>query len=487
MKLLRINVLVTVVIAAAVLLSACGGEPTFNGSKTADSDHFDIDFEILNTTYSHEMVMEAGEQIDVSVEQRSGNISLLIQKGDEQPVYRSADAQTASFSVVIQEAGTYTLSVTGKSAKGHVRFQRHRQSEAGKMDILNINGDLLGRIDERAWATVSDQGIFYSIFTLSESSPTATAEYRFFRLSDQKDILLGQLEDQSYEGVFCRHELNGIVYTLATTGNLTGNQLVNLYLLAFDPLQETMKSYPVSSYGLNFICLTVAGDKLLIRTYEFAGVSADVIYEFDPASETLREVLSFPEDPLNSLRSIYCSDGTLYLLRWHKAENRQELWLDSYDSHYEKISELPLTDVMLKGMDINGIITAEDAGMEFANNVSGFRVIDDRYLFYENYAVTRMLIDLKKQETLFSESDLYSLSLGEGTPAYYRMAFGGEEDLKPEILLWDTKSGSLREFSIHPVDNRCLLRTVSHSPGDNWLLEMHDSQGSRVLYLLTGN
>lgn len=112
-------------IMLGAMLAGCGKDATFDGSKTGDADRFDIEFEVLNTTYSHELVMSAGESIDVSVTSDSGKISISIAKGDEDPVYRGNDVVTSDFNVGIKEAGTYKVSVTGEKAKGHVVFTRH--------------------------------------------------------------------------------------------------------------------------------------------------------------------------------------------------------------------------------------------------------------------------------------------------------------------------------------------------------------------------
>ena len=60
-------------------------------------------------------------------------------------------------------------------------------------EILDSEGTLLGRIDGRANASAADEGIFYSVFEPAEYAATAEAQYRFFRASDGKDILLGTL------------------------------------------------------------------------------------------------------------------------------------------------------------------------------------------------------------------------------------------------------------------------------------------------------
>lgn len=108
------------------MLASCGSidSATFSGSKTGDENHYDISFGILNTTYTHDLVMAQGERIRVHVEKESGTITVKIQKGQETPVYEGNGEVATDFSVTIPEDGTYTVSVTGKKAKGHVTFQR---------------------------------------------------------------------------------------------------------------------------------------------------------------------------------------------------------------------------------------------------------------------------------------------------------------------------------------------------------------------------
>lgn len=118
--------LVLCIIAAVCMLGACTSSKsaTFNGSKTGDENHFDISFDILNTTYTHDFEMKQGENILVHVEKESGEIKVVIQEGQEEPIYEGNGNVTSDFSVAIPKDGTYTVSVTGKEAKGQVIFNR---------------------------------------------------------------------------------------------------------------------------------------------------------------------------------------------------------------------------------------------------------------------------------------------------------------------------------------------------------------------------
>jgi len=118
-------VLTTVaVLIVSTLLCACAQGAAFNGNMTRDKDHFDMTFEILNTSYSHELEMKEGEALEVTVDFESGDLSLLIQKDDDKPIYQGNRIESAKFQVGIEAEGTYTLTVIGKRARGYVIVNR---------------------------------------------------------------------------------------------------------------------------------------------------------------------------------------------------------------------------------------------------------------------------------------------------------------------------------------------------------------------------
>lgn len=116
--------MIMVVLLSCLCACQVDENATFNGSKTGDEKHFDIEFEILNDTYSHDLFVNEGDNIEVSIERTSGSISVSVQNESGDSVYRGDDVDTCKFDVVISEGGTYTLRVTGKKAKGHVAFTR---------------------------------------------------------------------------------------------------------------------------------------------------------------------------------------------------------------------------------------------------------------------------------------------------------------------------------------------------------------------------
>lgn len=99
---------------------------TFNGSKTGDEDYYDISFDILNTTDTHDFAMTQGESILVHIEKQSGDMKVAIQKDQDSPIYEGNGDVATDFSVDISEDGIYTVSVTGHNAKGQVTFYREQ-------------------------------------------------------------------------------------------------------------------------------------------------------------------------------------------------------------------------------------------------------------------------------------------------------------------------------------------------------------------------
>ena len=340
------------------------------------------------------------------------------------------------------------------------------------MPILDKGGDIIGRIDARAVCTAADSGIFYSIFALSENRFTADAEYRFFDKESGRDVLLGTLKDQGYEAVYSRTEYNGKLYTLAVTGNPMSGEPVTLVLLAADPGSGSMKEYVISKNGFPYASMAVSNGKLLVMNHEMTEPKLDKLYEFDPVSETVSEALSFSSDT-DSLRGVCSAKDGFYLLRLRIGGDGNTLFLDRYDNARVKASELSVHDTLAKAvMDIPGILNRQDALNELGMNVSTFDVEDDRYLIYENFGLTRLVVDLQTGETVLAKDDICSFTVGSGLPCIYRMDFDPEDVEEPYIA--GIIGGELVKLDFAPADPYRLIRMVSNSAGGTWLVEASD-------------
>ena len=344
-----------------------------------------------------------------------------------------------------------------------------------RADVMTREGERLGQIGGDSICTAADAGIFYSVFVPENGRYTAAAQYRFFRRADQKDVLLGTLEDQCYEAFYTRTELNGIIYALAVTGDPRDDQADTLWLLAMDPAAETMTKCAVTEDGFPYTAMSAANGKLLIMNHEVNRTKCDKVYEFDPAVGTVREVLMFAEET-DSLRSICADRDGFYLLRL-KVENGSPrgLWLDRYDWTYQKVSEQSLNEWMVPAaLNIRGVTGETDAMNEFGMMVSGFAVAEGRYLFYENFGLVRLCIDLESGKALFAQDDVYSML--RGARGFHRIGFRGEETAESEMLT--LQDGKLEKMPFAPTDQRTQIQMISHSPGGIWLLRAVDSNAA---------
>lgn len=102
----------------------------FNGSRKGNDSQLIMDYKVLNTTDSQELELETGDIVDFEVVSRSGKVDILLQKGEEEPVYEGLDIPTSAFQVKIFESGTYTVSVRGKKAKGSVSVSRMKTEDS---------------------------------------------------------------------------------------------------------------------------------------------------------------------------------------------------------------------------------------------------------------------------------------------------------------------------------------------------------------------
>lgn len=376
---------------------------------------------------------------------------------------------------------------TGKKPVAEINDADDQQARLeNPIIILDKDGSRIGEIDNQANITAVDKGIIYSVLAMEENSFTGTAEYRFFSLEDNQDILLGKLEDQGYEAAFCRTELNGVIYSLAVKGNPYGASPIPLLLLAFDPAHKTMKTFTVTENGFPYAAMTVSNGTLLIMNHEMTEEKTDKVYQYDPESETMKEVLSFPSST-DSLRGVCASDEGFYLLRLKlNSGNENELYIDRYDKTYGKISEQPLNDILAAAiLNIHGIINRQDALNELGMNVSRFAVIDDRYMIYENFGLSRVIVDLQSGETIFAKDDAYSVSTGTGSPVIYRMDFDMDIIAEPEIS--GVENGKLKPFSFQPTDSHKMIVNVSRSDAGTWAILTADSfparSGTEVIHI----
>ena len=110
-------------------LAAC--QMDYSGSVMGTSRELHMKYTAFNTTEAQALDLEAGDEIAVSVVSQEGAVSLAIQKEGAQPIYQGEDLTTQDFTVAVEEAGWYTVTVTGSGAVGSVDPQRARVDGVG--------------------------------------------------------------------------------------------------------------------------------------------------------------------------------------------------------------------------------------------------------------------------------------------------------------------------------------------------------------------
>lgn len=355
------------------------------------------------------------------------------------------------------------------------------------VELLAEDGSRVAAPDASALCTAAEHGVLYSVFEPGET-PTGPAVYHWIDVAAREDLPLLTLEDQGYEAVYTRTELGGLVYTLALTGNPFDEEPDTLWLLCFDGPGRSAAKYRITDNGFPYASMAAAADKLLIVNHEMNEPKCDKLYAFDPADKSVRELLSFPAGGAgtDTLRAV-CADGDGFaLLRLHLTEGGSELYLDRYDGSGEKRAELALTEPMTAAaMEIHGVLSRKDAGSEFGMMVSGFRLEEGRYLFYENFGRLRLILDLETGRTLFAGDDLYAMSIGGGSPAFYLLEFfepGGDELHSPGI--WVLREGELTKLPFDPPEERSMLRQLSHAADGTWLIRVTDGNEEADAWLL---
>ena len=117
-------ILSAILLAACLLLSGCGGKPTFDGSKTSDETLFRMEYSILDKEESAELKLAEGDQIQVHISHTAGNVDVIVGQKGEDPIYKGTEQENADFILTVPKTGCYHISVTGHRAKGEISFSR---------------------------------------------------------------------------------------------------------------------------------------------------------------------------------------------------------------------------------------------------------------------------------------------------------------------------------------------------------------------------
>lgn len=106
------------------LLTGCGKESLFNGSRVCDETGFRMEYTVLNRIDTADMELSEGEELRVVIAHTAGNVDVTVGQPGKEPIYRGTGQTNAEFILTIPETGSYRISVTGHRANGKVSFIR---------------------------------------------------------------------------------------------------------------------------------------------------------------------------------------------------------------------------------------------------------------------------------------------------------------------------------------------------------------------------
>lgn len=112
-----------VISVLGAFFSACS-EETFQGSVTESENEFRMEYTILNQTKTGTLVLGAGDLVRVALDHTAGSVDIRVGIPGETTVYEGSALGNAGFTLNIQKAGRYEISVTGFGARGSVSFTR---------------------------------------------------------------------------------------------------------------------------------------------------------------------------------------------------------------------------------------------------------------------------------------------------------------------------------------------------------------------------
>ncbi len=350
-------------------------------------------------------------------------------------------------------------------------------------EIVDKNGRHIGEIAENGMATMTDSGIFYSTANLEGTGtepigagvPEGAKETYTYYLYDPRTnehFCFGTVADQDYEAGYVRTELNGKLYTIITTGDALDNIADPLLLLEFDLQAHSVSQYKISDNGFPYTAMTQVGGKLLILNHDQTDKLHDKLYLFDPDSREIKQVLQFElsDNKGDTIRSVYSDQKHIYLLRLRFiGDNQVKPFLDTYDLSFAKQSEKDVSSMFDAGSD--DFMALEDIVNEMKQAVSRFMVLNEGYVYYENFSTTRFLGRME-DGTVFDEpkgtGDLFAASSGSGKPFFCYIFRGG----KNENAVFEWNNGSLSKTVFKADDDRYYITAASVSPNGKRLIQV---------------
>ena len=394
-----------------------------------------------------------------------------------------------------------TIETPENSKNKSDEFSDTKETDKNMTDIVDRDGRHIGQIPFNTGITLTNSGIFYTTVISGAASPdTVTVGmnegakdkviYHLYDTKTCESYTFGSITDQDYEAGYCRTELDGKLYTLITTGNALDKDPDPLLLVEFDLQAHTINQYTISENGFPYTSMTSVNDKLLILNHDQTDVLDDKLYLFDTKSKQVKQVM---QSELNghfgdTIRSMHSDGKNIYILRLHfEGENNVTMFLDTYGFDLKKQSEKDISSMLKESAGKN--LVPEDVANEIKQMVSRFMVLDEKYVYYENFSATRFLGNIEDSK-IFGETegtgDMFLASSGSGAPFFYCI-FGGANN---ENSIYELKNGTLEKTVFKADDDRYYITAASRSSDGKTLLQVdyinpedrNDSLPAKIYY-----
>lgn len=121
---LKITAIICMTVVILFILTACGTQSVFDGSRTSNASEFLMEYRTLNREESADLDLSAGDRLQVSLSHTKGSVDMTVGMAGKDPIYRGTQQQNAAFILEIAETGKYHISISGHQAKGDVSFIR---------------------------------------------------------------------------------------------------------------------------------------------------------------------------------------------------------------------------------------------------------------------------------------------------------------------------------------------------------------------------
>ena len=252
------------------------------------------------------------------------------------------------------------------------------------------------------------------------------------------------MEKQSYEASYSRVEHDGFLYTLACVGNASTDKYINLYLIKLDLKNRCGEKYLVSTNGWYYSSVCCVEGKIYVFFHDQRDDCLyDRIMQFDPVTKEFNDVKMFElSNSLvgESVRYVFSCGHFLGVLRLKfNGENDVKTYVTLYNKIFLESADYDVTDVVKAAA--GKYLSPSDINNEIIQNVAKVALIDDDYLYYENFSATKCLVSISYGNSL-AQGSLFTASSGSGRP-FFTNVFDG-------TTLFELKEGALVSSTFTP-------------------------------------